>query len=68
MKLEENEKIKIWSTNIEINMPKMITKTKDGFFPFRTESAKNNPIKDLKEFFHVYPKTNLQNISRINRL
>ena len=31
----------------------------DGFFPFRTESAKDNPIKDLKEFFHVYPETKL---------
>ena len=34
-------------------------KTQHGFFPFKSESAKNNPIKDLKEFFHVYPKTNL---------
>jgi len=31
----------------------------DGFFPFRSESAKDNPIKDLKEFFHVYPGTKL---------
>jgi len=31
----------------------------DGFFPFRSESAKDNPIKDLKEFFHVYPETKL---------
>ncbi len=31
----------------------------DGFFPFRTESAKDNLVKDLKEFFHVYPKTKL---------
>ena len=29
MKLEENEKLKIWPTNIKINMPKMITKEKD---------------------------------------
>lgn len=27
----------------------------DGFFPFRSENAKDSPIKDLKEFFHVYP-------------
>ena len=40
---------------------KFTEKSQDGFFPFRTESAKNNPIKDLKEFFHVYPKTNLPN-------
>ena len=25
-----------------------------GFFPFRSENAKDNPIKDLKEFYHVY--------------
>ena len=35
--------------------------TQDGFFPFRSESAKDNPIKDLKEFFHVYPNSNLPN-------
>ena len=28
MKLEDNEKLKIWPTNINIKMPKMITKTK----------------------------------------
>jgi len=28
IKLEENEKLKIWPTNIKIDMPKMITKTK----------------------------------------
>lgn len=27
----------------------------DGFFPFRSENAKDSPLKDLKEFFHVYP-------------
>ena len=29
MKLDENEKLKIWPTNININMPKMITKNED---------------------------------------
>ena len=29
MKLENNEKLKIWPTNINISMPKMITKKKD---------------------------------------
>ena len=38
---------------------KFDTNSQDGFFPFRSESAKDNPIKDLKEFFHVYPNTNL---------
>lgn len=27
----------------------------DGYFPFRSENAKDSPVKDLKEFFHVYP-------------
>ncbi len=25
-----------------------------GYFPFRTESAKGNPVRDLKEFYHFY--------------
>ncbi|MBX2856126.1 MAG: isopenicillin N synthase family oxygenase [Rhodobacteraceae bacterium] len=25
-----------------------------GYFPFRSENAKDAPVKDLKEFFHVY--------------
>jgi len=31
----------------------------DGYFPFRSENAKDHPQKDLKEFFHVYPGTTL---------
>jgi isopenicillin N synthase-like dioxygenase len=31
----------------------------DGYFAFRSENAKDSPIKDLKEFFHVYPDTSL---------
>ena len=27
----------------------------DGYFPFRSENAKDSPVKDLKEFYHVYP-------------
>ena len=27
----------------------------DGYFAFRSENAKDSPVKDLKEFFHVYP-------------
>jgi isopenicillin N synthase-like dioxygenase len=30
-----------------------------GYFPFRSENAKDSPIKDLKEFFHVYPRSQL---------
>ena len=43
----------------EKNNYKFDEHVQDGFFPFRSESAKNNPIKDLKEFFHVYPGTKL---------
>ena len=27
----------------------------DGYFPFRSENAKGVEIKDLKEFYHVFP-------------
>jgi isopenicillin N synthase-like dioxygenase len=27
----------------------------DGYFPFRSEHAKGAAVKDLKEFYHVYP-------------
>ena len=27
----------------------------DGYFPFRSEHAKGAMVKDLKEFYHVYP-------------
>ncbi len=30
-----------------------------GYFPFRSENAKDSPIKDLKEFFHVYPRSQM---------
>ncbi len=33
--------------------------TQAGYFPFRSENAKDSPIKDLKEFFHIYPRTRL---------
>jgi isopenicillin N synthase-like dioxygenase len=33
--------------------------TQAGYFPFRTENAKDSPIKDLKEFFHFYPRSRL---------
>lgn len=29
--------------------------TQAGYFPFRSENAKDYAVKDLKEFFHVYP-------------
>jgi isopenicillin N synthase-like dioxygenase len=29
----------------------------EGYFPFKTENAKDSSIKDLKEFFHLYPRT-----------
>ena len=33
--------------------------TQDGYFPFRSENAKGVKVKDLKEFYHVYPKGRL---------
>jgi isopenicillin N synthase-like dioxygenase len=33
--------------------------SQDGYFPFRSENAKGRNQKDLKEFFHVYPRTPL---------
>ncbi len=30
--------------------------TQDGYFPFRSENAKDAKAKDLKEFYHVYPE------------
>lgn len=34
-------------------------KKQSGYFPFRSENAKNYSVKDLKEFFHVYPRSEL---------
>jgi isopenicillin N synthase-like dioxygenase len=31
----------------------------DGYFAFGSENAKDSPLKDLKEFFHVYPQSRL---------
>jgi isopenicillin N synthase-like dioxygenase len=40
----------------------------DGFFPFRSENAKDSPIKDLKEFFHVYPNSPVpENLTAITK-
>ncbi len=27
----------------------------DGYFPFKSENAKDSAVKDLKEFYHVFP-------------
>ena len=35
-------------------LPKAAFK-QDGYFPFKTENAKNRHISDLKEFYHFYP-------------
>ena len=29
--------------------------TQAGYFPFRSENAKDSKVKDLKEFYHIYP-------------
>src|SRR5437868_3815784 len=31
------------------------TAVQAGYFPFRSENAKDSPVKDLKEFYHHYP-------------
>jgi len=33
--------------------------SQDGYFPLRSENARGRIQKDLKEFFHVYPRTRL---------
>jgi isopenicillin N synthase-like dioxygenase len=40
----------------------------DGYFSFRSEHAKDTPIPDLKEFYHVYPDGRLpEEIAGITR-
>lgn len=34
-------------------------KIQSGYFPFRSENAKDSPIKDLKEFYHLYRESDL---------
>jgi len=33
--------------------------TQSGYFPFQSENAKDSPVKDLKEFYHLYPQEKL---------
>lgn len=35
------------------------TKTQAGYFPFKSEHAKDSKVGDLKEFFHIYPGNQL---------
>lgn len=32
-------------------------KTQAGYFPFKTENAKDSKVKDLKEFYHIFTET-----------
>lgn len=34
-------------------------KSQTGYFPFKSENAKDSPIKDLKEFYHTYSSNDL---------
>ena len=34
-------------------------KIQSGYFPFRSENAKDSPVKDLKEFYHLYRESDL---------
>lgn len=36
-------------------------KTQAGYFPFKTENAKDSKVKDLKEFFHLFLETPVPN-------
>ena len=45
MKLEDNEKLKIWPTNININMPKMITETEDISHAIKIKSLRKTGSK-----------------------
>lgn len=45
------------SDTAEKMLYKFDSKTQAGYFPFKTENAKDSKVKDLKEFFHLYPKT-----------
>ena len=38
----------------------------DGFFPYRSENAKDSKQKDLKEFFHYYPWGKCPRFLRLN--
>lgn len=37
-----------------------------GFFPFKSENAKDSKIKDLKEFYHYYPWGELPEQARVH--
>lgn len=38
---------------------KFDAKTQAGYFPFKTENAKDSKVKDLKEFFHLFLETSV---------
>ncbi|MHB1948690.1 MAG: 2OG-Fe(II) oxygenase family protein [Gammaproteobacteria bacterium] len=40
----------------------------DGYFPFRSETAKGKKISDLKEFYHLYPWGRVPNDLKENSL
>jgi len=45
------------SPNEEKLKDKFDAKTQAGYFPFKTENAKDSKVKDLKEFFHLFLET-----------
>ncbi len=48
-----------WFARDEKFQYKFDPKTQAGYFPFKTENAKDSKVKDLKEFFHLFLKTPL---------
>lgn len=63
IKLEDVEKVQDdWRTffnSKEKSSYKFNEKEQSGYFPFKSESAKNESTPDLKEFFHIYFKKNI---------
>ena len=48
-----NEWMKFFNNTLKIDYLYDEVK-QDGFFPYLTENAKGSPIKDLKEFYHIF--------------
>ncbi len=45
-----------FSSSHKFNYRPQVKSAQDGYFPLRTENAKNSTVSDLKEFYHFYPQ------------
>lgn len=50
-----------WFSEEEKHAYRYDEKTQAGYFPFKTENAKDSKVKDLKEFFHLFLETPIPN-------